>query len=436
MIFKRKMNKDLQATFINSLWRVVAGPISLLCLPYFLTAMEQGYWYTFTGIAALSVFADLGFTTIVLQFSAHEFAYLQFTADRTLCGDSIRLWRLASFFRFVLRWLGKVIGIVFPLIMIGGFFFLATKHDDLAWEWAWVIYSLATVGLFFNSAILSFFEGCNSVSIVQNIRFRMSVAQVSIMVVTLYLDFNIYALGLSILANVLMSTVNLLYYFRKTIYQLLYISKHNCYDWWPEFSALIWRYGISWSSGYFIFQIFTPIAFYFHGAVFSGKIGISIAMWTAGFSVANTWLTAIIPRLNMLIAKRKWQELDALFVKNLYRTVGTMVIGGGIYFLLYFTLVDEFHFFQRVLPPLTMAMLYISWIIQSWVNGIAFYLRAHKKEPLMQISVISGIWVSITTYLCAKFLPAEYLFLGFLSQYWGVFVVYRIYKKQQAFHYV
>lgn len=60
----------------------------------------------------------------------------------------------------------------------------------------------------------------------------------------------------------------------------------------------------------------------------------------------------------------------------------------------------------------------------------------YKMEPLMQIFVISGIWVSITTYLCAKFLPAEYLFLGFLSQYWAVFVIYRIYKKQQASHYV
>ena len=436
MILKRKMNKDLQATFINSLWRVLAGPISLLCLPYFLTAMEQGYWYTFTGIAALSVFADLGFTTIVLQFSAHEFAYLQFTADRTLCGDSKRLWRLASFFRFVLQWLAKVIGIVFPLIMIGGFFFLAAKHDDLDWEWAWCIYSLASVGLFFNSAVLSFFEGCNSVSVVQNIRFRMSVAQVSVMVLALYLDLNIYALGLSIIANVLMSTTNLLYYFHKAIYQLWNVSRYDCYDWWPEFSSLIWRYGISWSSGYFIFQIFTPIAFYFHGAEFSGKIGLSIAMWTAGFSVANTWLTAIIPRLNMLIAERKWQELDDLFMKNLYRTMGTMVIGGGSYFVIYYVLAGEIHFFQRVLPPFVMAMLYISWIMQSWVNGIAVYLRAHKKEPLMQISVINGIWVAITTYLCARFLPPEYLFLGFLSQYWSIVVIYRIFKKQQMAHWV
>ena len=80
-------NSDFRASLINSLWRIVAGPVMLLFIPLFLTALEQGYWYTFTGIAALSIFADLGFTTIVLQFAAHEFAYLRFSDSRELLGD-------------------------------------------------------------------------------------------------------------------------------------------------------------------------------------------------------------------------------------------------------------------------------------------------------------------------------------------------------------
>lgn len=48
-------------------------------------------------------------------------------------------------------------------------------------------------------------------------------------------------------------------------------------------------------------------------------------------------------------------------------------------------------------------ILFISWMLQMWVNSIASYLRAHKKEPLMQISFISGVWVAITTVVFAKF---------------------------------
>jgi hypothetical protein len=434
VIFQRKINKDLSSTLFNSLWRIVSGPVTLLFIPSFLTALEQGYWYTFTGIAALSIFADLGFTTIVLQFTAHEFAYLRFSDNRELSGDKEHLWRLASFFRFVIRWLIKIVSIVFPVIVVGGYYFLASKQDDLSWQWAWIIYSLTSAGAFVNSALFSFFEGCNSVGLIQGIRFRVGVCQTIVMISSLAAGLNIYALGMALLVNVIVSGGYIAYCFHSTIKQLLCLSAERCYNWWPEFSVLIWRYAVSWCSGYFIFQIFTPLAFYFHGAEFSGKIGISIAMWTAGFSIANTWMIAIMPRLNMLISEQKWQVLDELFNKNLWRTVLTLGVGGLMYFVLYFILHDHFYFFERVLPPLTMGMLYISWILQSWVNSVALYLRAHKREPLMKISLISGIWVVVTTYFCARFLPSEYLFVGFLSQYWSVIVVYRIYKKQKQEH--
>ncbi|MCR5756869.1 MAG: hypothetical protein K6F95_03065 [Selenomonas sp.] len=399
-----------------------------------MTVLEQGYWYTFTSIAALSIFADLGFTTIVLQFAAHEFAYLRFSDSHRLRGDKDHLWRLASFFRFMINWLGKIVSIVFPLIMVGGYYFLSIKEDELYWQIPWLIYSLASAGAFISSALLSFFEGCNSVGLIQGIRFRVGVCQTVTTVSCLAVGLNIYALGIALMVNVLVSGGYIIYCFRQTIKQLWQISAEYCYNWWPEFSALIWRYAVSWCSGYFIFQIFTPIAFYFHGAVFSGKIGISIAMWTASVSIANTWMTAIMPKMNMLISEYKWQDLDTLFNKNLWRTMLTIILGGGAYFVLYFWLHDRVSFFDRVLPPLTMGMLYISWILQSWVNSVAFYLRAHKREPLMNISIISGIWVAVTTYFCARFLPAEYLFVGFLSQYWVVIVVYKIYKKQKQEH--
>lgn len=431
---KTSSQRDLLSTLINSLWRIISGPIMLLAIPYFLTPMEQGYWYTFTGLAALSIFADLGFTTIVLQFSAHEFAYLQFGEGRLLSGSPEHLWKLASFFRFTVRWLRRITLIVFPLIMVGGYFFLVSKSDDINWQAAWIIYSIASAGAFFNSAIMSFFEGCNSVSLLQSVRFRVAVCGTLTSLVSLFCGLNIYALSLSLMVNALAGSVYILHYFRKPMGQMWNITAEKCYDWWPQFSSLIWRYAISWCSGYFIFQLFTPLAFHFHGAVFSGKVGISIAMWTAGFSIANTWITAILPRMNMLISKRHWSELDILFRKNLLRTMLTMIAGGALYFLIYAIFHDKIFFFSRVLDPFNMAILYISWILQTWVNSIAFYLRSHKKEPLMVLSAISAVWVAVTTLLCAKYLPEEYMFLGFLSQYITIPFVIRIYKNQKKEH--
>jgi len=54
-------------TLTNSLWRIVSGPVTLIFIPLFLTPEIQGYWYTFGSLAALSIFADLGFTTIAFS---------------------------------------------------------------------------------------------------------------------------------------------------------------------------------------------------------------------------------------------------------------------------------------------------------------------------------------------------------------------------------
>ena len=61
-------NKDLLYTLLNQLWRIISGPLILLFIPLYLTPMEQGYWYTFISIGALGLFADLGFSNIVLIF--------------------------------------------------------------------------------------------------------------------------------------------------------------------------------------------------------------------------------------------------------------------------------------------------------------------------------------------------------------------------------
>jgi hypothetical protein len=36
--------KDLGATLITQLWRLVSGPITMILIPLFLSAEQQGYW--------------------------------------------------------------------------------------------------------------------------------------------------------------------------------------------------------------------------------------------------------------------------------------------------------------------------------------------------------------------------------------------------------
>jgi hypothetical protein len=121
-----QQHKDLASTLVNQLWRLVSGPVTLLLIPLFLSPEQQGYWYLFGSLSALSIFADLGFSNIILQFSAHEFAFLNFTDSGVLAGEDIYLKKLGSFLRFTVKWLATICAIVFPVIFVVGviFFFV------------------------------------------------------------------------------------------------------------------------------------------------------------------------------------------------------------------------------------------------------------------------------------------------------------------------
>ena len=408
---------DLFSTFLNQIWRVFSGPLMLLSIPFFLTPEVQGFWYTFISLATLSVLADLGFSNIILQFSAHEFAFLRFREDRTLVGDAYHLYKLSDFFLFSIRWLVKIILFIFPLIIIGGYFFISyytpTDITISGWVSAWIIYSFASAFVFVNSILLSFFEGLNLVGKVQQLRFQIAVVATLAMFLGLVLHLDLFALAASNIVSSICGIVLIFKNFRNLICQFIRIETHEIYNWWPEFSSLIWRYALSWGSGFLVFQLFTPMTFYFHGPVAAGKIGISIAMWTAGFNIAISWITAITPKMNMLIAEKNWKHLDSIFLKSLIKSVGTMVVGGSIFFTLEYWLYSDVSFFHRIIEPKGMIILFIAWLIQVVINAMAIYLRAHKKEPLVYVSCLNAVIVIIGTLICGKFLNEAYLFGGF-----------------------
>lgn len=77
-----KRGNDVIFTGINYAFRLILKPVLLLAIPLLLTEIQQGYWYTFTSLAALTTFADLGLTTIISQFAAHETALLTYDAEK------------------------------------------------------------------------------------------------------------------------------------------------------------------------------------------------------------------------------------------------------------------------------------------------------------------------------------------------------------------
>ena len=431
-----QQSKDLLNTFINQIWRLVSGPIILVLIPIFLSAEQQGYWFLFISLGALSIFADLGFSNIILQFSAHEYAFLYFNDKGFLQGEEIVLKRLGSFLRFTIKWISVICIIVFPLMYIIGIIFFTRDNVLGIYFLPWTLYAIGTLVVFFNNSLLSFIEGLDKIAVVQRIRFRVAVLNTGVLAVILVFGGNIYALAIGILVSGSSIFISILGIFKALLKQLLDLSKDFVHSWKKEVVPLFIRYAISWSSGYFIFQIYTPLMHYFHGPIYSGKVGISLALVTAVFSMSNIWMYTIIPKMNMLISQKLWFELDKLFKKRLCLSLGTyLFIGMGIFafVILFGDLWVIPRITSRFLPGIFLVILLISYFTQLIINSLALYLRGHKKEPYVIPSLISAIWITITTVFAGLHLPPTWFFSGFISSYiWGLPVCYIIYRKSKV----
>ena len=433
---KSSITNDVIFTLLNSLWKIISGPVTLIFIPLFLTSQTQGFWYTFISLSALSIFADLGFTTIVTQFSAHEYAHIKFNQQTALFeGDEIAIKRIGSLLRFVVKWSLSVVAIGFPVILVLGFIIFRNKSDQIDWALPWCIFVFSSGLNFITGTILAFFEGCGQIAAIEKNKFIGSIASTIVILTFLYLGFNLYALAFTYVISTTINITLLYFRFGKLASQIIKASKGFIINWKADFLQLIWKYAISWSSGYFIFQIYTPLIFQFHGAVEAGKVGITIALVTAAYSIANVWIYVANPKLNMFASLGDWAGMDKLILKSITLSVSTFILAGivilsGMHFLSGYPIA---HRFLGIIP---MSSLFIAWTLLIIIYGLAVYLRAHKKEPLVLLSILSAVYIVITTFLIVKYMAPQYLFLGFLTaQIWGLPVtIFLFIKKRKEWH--
>lgn len=438
MKLKNLLSHDFRHTAINQVWRLISGPLLLLSIPLYLSAEAQGYWYTFVSLAALAVFADMGFSAVLMLFSAHEFAHLQFNQDTTLKGDAKHLGRLATLWVFAMKWSLVMAFVVFPLVLVVGFYILSSKTSQVEWIYPWVIYGVASVLVFINSMLLSFIEGCDSVGSIQKIRFRIGVVNVAGTLFFLAMGLGLYALALSLVLSAVTGGGLLLANYRNMFVQLYSVAKQDVHQWFAEILPLIWRYSISWVSGYFIVSLFAPLAFKFYTPVEAGQAGLSVAVCAAIFGVSNMWITVVTPKINMYVAREEYAALDAMFFRHLAFAAVSYIFCMGLLYVVVDFLDTYFSLANRLVDSGSLVLLGTGWFFQLVITALAVYMRAFKREPLVVPSVLNGLHVGVSTLLICMYLPFKLFFLGFFSAYlwalpWVIYVFVK-YRRNRDIH--
>lgn len=440
------MDKSIAYSSGSRVVQGITGVGSVFFITTFLTGIEQGFYYTFGSILALQVFFELGLTSIITQFVAHEVSHLELNEHFEYEGEEQYKSRLASLVQFCVKWYSVLAVVVFFFLLIVGYFFFrnySKSYDDVDWEIPWLIICVGTAVNMFVSPFTSIFMGLGKVKEMSKIGFCQQIVFPIFYWTGLALGLRLYVTGIGSVLGVLfwlafVWRLNLI----KIIKNLWKLKISSRVIYFKEIFPYQWRIALSWASGYFIFQLFNPVLFATEGAKVAGQMGMTMQALNAIQAFSMSWLNTKVPLYSQLIALKDYLKLDTIFNTTLRQMVRVCVLLLVCFFLLIvFLNVTQLHFGENVIAErflgyLPILLLMITIYLNQYTNSWATYLRCHKQEPFIVISICGAIADGLSTFILGNLFGLYGMLIGYcvlttLFFPWG----YWIYKtKKIAWH--
>ena len=395
------VDRAVAYALFGKLWLLFAGPVTLYLISLFLSPATQGYYYTFLSLVALQVFIELGFYVVITQFASHEWSDLSLDESGSIIGDPISLSRLISLGRLVFKWYALASLIFIIIIGVVGYSLLSSKPGtNISWEEPWFIFIILSGLQLWVLPFLSLLEGCNQVANVYKFRLFQAIVSSCVMWIILYFDGGLWIAVASVGTGLLVNTSFFLLNYRNFFKTFFLVPPTKRISWKLEIWPMQWRLALGGIVGYFMFSLYVPIMFHYHGPVVAGKMGMTWQILGALGPLAMAWITTRIPVWGMLIAKKQYSELDRQFFKTsvislIVITLGVLVLWLSVYGLSYI----QHPLSDRILAPLPTAIFALGSIAIQVSQCLSSYLRAHKKEPFLSISIGGGLSTGILVWV-------------------------------------
>ncbi len=396
------IDRAIAYTIGQRAWSMLAAPITLLLISRFLTPEEQGFYYTFASVLGLQAVFELGFAFVLLQFTSHEMARLGWAPDGTVVGNPDAKAKLGAMLRVVLFWYGVVAALVVVAVLPAGLLFFGRRDaPDVDWHGPWVWVVVASAATLFLSPLFALLEGCGLVAEIALQRTAQSMLGNVMLWIALLAGFRLFAAPV-LTTVVLACGVAWLLGRKRRFLRDLMVTRGGSLSWREEIWPFQWRIAVSTLSGYLIFQLFNPILFSYRGAVEAGRMGMSITIMSAMQGTALAWVSTKSAPFGALVARRDFVTLDHLFFASLWRSLAAVGVGGASFWLGAYALrLLGIPFADRILPPVPLAFLVLTAIVNHILAAEALYLRAHKREPFIGISVAIAVLVTGSSFVLA-----------------------------------
>lgn len=420
----------------SKMWGAVNIPVQLLLIAFFFTPELQGYFYTFQGLLGLQAFVELGLSMIIVNFTSHEWSALHLNAKGEITGPEQPRQRLFQFGHLVFKFYA-IAGSILVLLLIGAGLFVFSKQmqESIHWLCPWLTFSVAAGLNLFLIAVLALLEGANQVNHTYLIRFGQSVALGLTTWFGIASGLQLWTCPLALLLSNVWTLCFLFFKYPQFFKPFFKRPQSSFLSWKKEVLPLQKKLAISVLAGYFAFSLFNPLALYFQGPLFAGQLGMTLAITQALTSLSTMWLNVYTPQFGSLIAQKKRMDLLTLFKQTLQLTTVTVCICTCLAWLaIHFLHFLGLPLLNRMFPFPVLEIFLIGNILFTLSLPYSAYMRAHKQEPLMLLSVCYAASIALATYCTIRFFSALALsgalfFINVASLY-GVKKIWIKFEKQ------
>ena len=428
-VIKRLMllgiDRAIAYTLVGRVWQIITGVLTLLFLVKFLSPAEIGFYYTFGSILAFQSIFDFGFSYVILQFAAHEKAKLSWHGQYILDGDPIAKSRLAAIMRLGISFYG-IISLIAPIIIIpvGLYFFCSHTALDtsVSWRVPWIWLALSTSANFAMIPLFCILEGTGRVAEVSLIRLSQGILSSLSLWLSLVFKFDLFSQPIASTTTVVCGVLwmGLL---QKQLFLDLWRNKipEGIIKWKEEMWPFQRRNAVTNLCGYFFANLINPLIFSFSGPVAAGKLGMTNSIVNAIGNMGVAWVSTKSAPFGTLVAQRAYRDLDNMFFRALWQSLSLIILGSAfILIVLYFLQGVQHPFASRVLSPTLCAVLLSSMILTHVVVSEAIYLRSHKREPFMWLTLIGTPIMATSQYFSAKYWGVSGVVITYLLTYFLV----------------
>lgn len=401
LLRRLEMDRAVLYSLSSRILQVIVGLITLLMIAHYFTPEIQGFYYTFASLIALQSFVELGLYIVIVNVASHEWVHLDLDEQGCIIGKPASFSRLISLGRFILKWY-SVASVIFMVgVSIAGYlFFSSSSQNGVHWQAPWIALVVITGFALLTMPFNSLLEGCGQISTVYKFRLFQSGYGSLALWLTIWTGGALWATvalaGVNVICNLYLQLVRYRHFFKAFFIRPL----GEVINWKTEIWPMQWRVGTSGIVNYFAFSLFVPVMFRYHGSIIAGQMGMTWQIMRAIQGLAIAWVVTKVPTYGRLIAKKDYTCLDRYWFRCSFISVIVMVAGALAFWLLIYEMnLMQIPFAQRLLSPLPVGAFLFAFVFMQISQCLTAYLRAHKQEPILAMSVTISIVVGMTVWL-------------------------------------